>query len=345
MGMCVLIILVELMSPSVWAQSDPTSTFLLDFGSSDPEGAGLESGRYKSRPPSTRSPLPVSPVLQAPQPPPPKLAEEKPVEEVSKDEEQKPSNTPSESLDMNLMRPKEKVPTATSTVIDFQIGTSVQYNSSSSPSWYRRYNSPGLALNLEGVVWMTPEWGISGFFGQSLGERVSDSYQSVSYVGQTHQDMALGLHSRLGGRNRTSQGEFGAYYYERSRKVERQAKMQSDWETQGLLLRLKYTWQSPETQRGGYFDLQLYPRAHHRDSLASGKGLGKHHETYGGKIRVGRIVLMSDSNRLYWGLGGHVEQNRFTGEATVIEPDGTKTKGVYGIHSTVFIEFGLGWSQ
>lgn len=333
-GILVLFFLASLAGSTALAQADPTSTFLLNFGSPAPEEAGLESGRYQSRPqpppaqPPARETLPHRPVLRAPEPPAP-------------EEEPAPEPEPEESpLDLELMKPQSSPPSE-GPGLDFEISSLVQYSSSNSPSWYRSYHSPGLGVRLAGSVWLTSDWAFSGFFAQSLGERVSDSYQSPRFVGQTRQDTGLGFSSRLGSSRQGA--ELGLFYYERRRSVDKEARMQSDWITQGLLLSIKYRWQKQNS--GGYLDFKIYPRASHRDGATSGFGLGEHAETYGGKIRLGRSVHLTESNRLFFGVGAQVEQNRFSGKSSLIEPDGNRVDGVYSLHSSVFLEFGLGWSQ
>ena len=326
---------------SALAQADPTSTFLFNYGAPAPEEAGLESGRYKSRPEQQQrsEALPLRPVLRAPE-------TLRPAPEVTQEADPAPveNSAPESTVDLDRMDPALDPP-AQERVLDFELSTAAQYNSSSSPSWFRRYASPGLSLNFQGNVWLTNEWAFSGSYSQTVGERVSDSYTSTVFVGHAHQEMALGFISKLVA-SPLSQGELGVYYYERRRTVDHTARMQSAWMTQGALLRVKYSWRNPEpSSAGGYFDFQLYPKAHHRDGLSGGAGLGKHQETYGGKLRLGRSVHLTSGNRLFFGLGAHVEQNRFVGEATAVEPEGFNVKGVYGFHSTVFFEMGLGWSQ
>ncbi len=339
-GLLSVFLLIAMSSSLALAQADPTSTFLLNYGAPAPEEAGLESGRYKSRP-QAQEPLPLRPVLRAPEAPKPAPAVTQKKEDSAQVE--KPEQPHQETVDLDLMNPTSRMPEGR--MLDFELGTALQYNSSSSPSWFRRYSTPGLAVQFQGSVWLTGDWALSGYYGQSMAERVSDSYTSVVFVGQSHREMALGFSSKLTS-GPTSEGELGVYYYERRRSTERTARMQADWVTQGALLRVKYSWKkTPSSVTGGYFDFQIYPAAHHRDSLAGGVGLGRHHETYGGKIRVGRSAYLSDNNRIFWGVGGQVEQNRFTGVARVVEPEGYHATGVYGIHSTVFFEFGLGWSQ
>lgn len=233
-------------------------------------------------------------------------------------------------------------------LIDFYAAPIFIYNDSSSPYWFRNYQtfSPGFTTAAD--IWFTPLLGLEASYRKSITGTVRNSPSSEQFVSASHEWITGGLRFRrfFGYGENIPMLMIGLDYREYNFRVPSDDPNRVRLKTTSP--RVLIETMIPSTLRFSWkFNLEVTPFARHQE-IGTGFELqsGTENETFGYGLGVGGEYKLARTSRMFFKLSYFLERNAFSGTANRTDlVSGTTPSSVPVSNSFTIFEFGYIWGQ
>lgn len=348
-------------SLQVQAQMDPSSALLLRKGGRVPEKESLDTGRYTIRPGDSR---PAETPKPAPAPPqPPKVAAPTPPVTPNVPASVEPAAPPpaapvtEQVKELVLGGTPEEIDTYRDrlhpedirhNLVDLTLAPGFAYTEASSNYWFREYSSASAVVMVGAQIWITPFFGVSTSFVNSLGGAIYGTEGSANRISLDQQWLDAGFRWRkfFGISRKSALMTFGLDFSEYSTKVPANATKRVGTKTVGA----RISWEATLPRGTAFawaFGGSITPRADHREeATALNLKSGASDETTTVALWMGGNHTFDRQSQLFWRVQHSVERNFFEGAASTADPvTGSIPNGVSVTTGITMFTFGYRWGN
>lgn len=232
--------------------------------------------------------------------------------------------------------------------IEIDIGSGVDYNYSTANLAYRKYYTFAPNLNLGAHIWLTPLFGLSGFYKATYGEDVTVTTNALNRIPVKSEWIELSLDFRkfYGFSRRSNNLQYGVLYSENKFSPPADDGSRIRLKSSGLGVYVKsrfpvapsYSW----TLGGEVLPLVSHTELQTALQLRSGSTVASSRIgiNFGGEFKLDR------QNQLVWLLGFKLERNQFDGSANMTDPEtGTTPSGVSVSNTWTYFQLVYRWGH
>ena len=361
---------------SVAAYADPSSEALLNISSEDsssinsvdPATAGLQSGRYQTKPADPQD----KPVYTASKKPKNKSKGKKPASEAPPVIATVAPTTPSAEPDVSekptpglgdqvrdifkggaehtgqVYREQIHPDDIRNNKVELEADSGMIYNSSTANLAYRNYYSFSPFMKAQARLWLTPLVGISGSYLSTFSETLPSTNASAGSVNAKSEwsELSFDFRKFYGLSRRANSLNYGLFYNEYKLTIPATEATRAGLTSQGVGLYLNvriptapsYAWT---------FGGDLAPSINHvENQTALNLQSGPSNTASRMGFFLGGEMKLSRENQLIWSLGVKIEKDQFSGTSNLSDPyTGLTPTGVTVTNTWTYFNLGYRWGQ